>query len=300
VTFPDGLATTTVTVGPYLDGGGQPATGRVRFVPEGRVLHSPSGSVILPDAATVTLDGTGAGQVVLVASDAAGVTPRPFAYWVYWDLPGRSSPEPRRVFLPAGTADIDALLPVTSGTGPIAAPAVSSVAGLSGAVSATDLADAIATQPALGIYATGDAVAAAVDRSILVVTRSSPFTAPTGFQDLALPTVESDSAAAYDPATGRYTIPVTADYDVLASVRRADGAAPAGNKNLGIGVDAVGTNDSPYFSWFPLSDSLRQGFIYNRTRHFAAGTVVRMFIFGDNAGDVGCQAASLSIVLVRK
>lgn len=51
MTFPDGLATTIVTAGPYLDGGGQPAAGRVRLVPEGRVLHSPSGAVILADLA---------------------------------------------------------------------------------------------------------------------------------------------------------------------------------------------------------------------------------------------------------
>lgn len=160
MTFPDGLATTIVTAGPYLDGGGQPAAGRVRLVPEGRVLHSPSGAVILPDAATITLDG-GAGQTTVVASDADGVTPNPFAYWVYWDLPGRSSPEPRRVFLPAGTVDLDALQPSTSGTGPIAVPAVSSVAGLSGAVTAAQVAAAVATQPALAAAADGAAAGTA-------------------------------------------------------------------------------------------------------------------------------------------
>lgn len=147
--LPTGLATAVVTVGPYLTADGTPAAGTVRFVPEGRVLHAPTGSVILPDGATVTLDGGGAGQVTLAASDADGVIPNPFAYWVYWELPGRSSPEPRRVFLPAGTVDVDALLPSTSATGAIAVPAVSSVAGLSGAVSAAQLA-AVATLGTLG------------------------------------------------------------------------------------------------------------------------------------------------------
>lgn len=145
--LPAGLATVTVTIGPYLTADGAPASGRVRFVPEAQLLHTPSGSVILPDGVTVALDGTGAAQVVLPASDAPGITPTPFRYQVWWDLPGRTAPAPLWISLPAATpaVDLDALLPAASGSGPVAVPAVSSVAGLTGPVTAGDLAAAVAS-----------------------------------------------------------------------------------------------------------------------------------------------------------
>jgi hypothetical protein len=143
--LPNGLPTVTVTIGPYVTADGAPASGTVTFQPEGRAVHSPSGAVILGAPMPVTLDGSGAGTITLPASDAPGLTPNPLGYWVFWRLNGAPSPDPLRVLLPAAapTVDLDLLLPSSTPAGPVAQPAVTSVAGLTGAPSAAGLLSAL-------------------------------------------------------------------------------------------------------------------------------------------------------------
>jgi len=199
--LPEGIATTVVTVGPYLTADGAHASGRVRIAPERRVVHVPSGSVILPDGVTITLED-GAGSAEVVASDADGCTPNPFAYWAHWDLQGRTSPEPARVLLTGAEVDADTLLPTTSGTGPIAIPgggssfsgAYSDLAGrpafadvatsgayadLTGAPSIPDSPDDIGAQPAgdyqpAGSYQpAGDYVTSETITTIVTLTQAA-------------------------------------------------------------------------------------------------------------------------------
>lgn len=144
--LPTGLATVTVTVGPYLTADGTAASGTVTFQPEARAVHTPSGAVVLPAQMTVTLDAAGAGTITLPPSDDPGLAPNPLGYWVFWRLNGAPSPDPQRIMLPAAvpTVDLDLLLPATTPAGPVGFPGVMSVAGLTGpVVSAGDLGAAL-------------------------------------------------------------------------------------------------------------------------------------------------------------
>jgi hypothetical protein len=124
--LPSGLQTVTVTFGPYLAPDGTPAAGTVTFQPHARRAHTASGTVLSDGQVTVTLDGTGGGQVTLPASDAADTNPTSVRYTVFWRLAGMPERAPSRVFLPAATPtiDLDQLTPTTDGGGPVAVPAV--------------------------------------------------------------------------------------------------------------------------------------------------------------------------------
>lgn len=162
--------------------------------------------------------------------------------------------------------------------------------------------DVLSPMGAGEVAASRDYVDEAVERSSLIVADQQPFSLPTNFQDIVIANVVQDTEGGYDPATGIYTIPFTGTYDVLASVRVTDNVVPSPGsaQNVGLGVDVVGTNDSPFFTWYPLTSAMRQGFIYNRSRLFNAGQQVRFFGYGENGGAVPMQAASLSINLIRK
>jgi len=144
--LPDGLATVTVDVGPYLRSDGSAARGTVTFQPEAPLLHVPTGTKILDAPTVVTLDDDGVGSVVLPASDDPGSSPSLLGYWVFWQLSGVEAPQARRVLLPAAVPQVplESLLPVaTSVVAPASVPAVSSIAGLTGTLTAEQLAEVL-------------------------------------------------------------------------------------------------------------------------------------------------------------
>jgi peptidoglycan/xylan/chitin deacetylase (PgdA/CDA1 family) len=136
--LPDGLATVTVTVGPYLTADGKPAAGEVRFEPAALQRHTPSGSVLLQRPVVVRLDDDGAGSVILPASDADGIVPTGVTYRVTYALRhGAPSPPPFDVLLPSSTptVDLDQLAPATAyAASPSASPFVRTVNGQTGDV----------------------------------------------------------------------------------------------------------------------------------------------------------------------
>lgn len=86
MSLPLGLSTVTVTCGPYTDATGAPYAGTVTFEPSTPVVWTATGQVVLEGVVSVTLGGTGAGQVTLPASDAAGLSPAGFTYRVSFNL----------------------------------------------------------------------------------------------------------------------------------------------------------------------------------------------------------------------
>jgi hypothetical protein len=116
--LPAGLATVTVTAGPYLLGDGTAARGTVRLQPEQQAVHLTTGAVVLGASVSATLDG-GSTTLTVPASDDPNLTPNPLAYWVTWDLRAMPSPPPRRVLLPASqpTVDLDLTAPLPAPTG---------------------------------------------------------------------------------------------------------------------------------------------------------------------------------------
>jgi hypothetical protein len=160
VALPNGVATVTATAGPYLLADGSVASGRVWLIPETRVVHAATGAVITPDGVAITLDPTtGLGSAVVAAGDDPSLSPNPFRYRVLWELVGRSNPEPTYVLLPAAnaTADLDNMVPATSGAGPVSVPAVTSLAGLSGALTAAQVL-AVLLPPPLPVPVSGSYV----------------------------------------------------------------------------------------------------------------------------------------------
>lgn len=148
MSFPDGLQTVTVTTGPHLDITGAPLAGRkVRLTPEWKLEHEPSGAWLLPTAAVGVLDFNGMASIVVPASGAAGLKRTNVRYLVSYDLgAGIAAPAPFYVLLPAAapTVDLEALVPVEGADGStVALPTVTSLAGLSGAVTADQVAQAL-------------------------------------------------------------------------------------------------------------------------------------------------------------
>lgn len=145
MTLPSGVLTATVTFGPYMDDAGAPRSGTVVFRTSSKRVWTATGEVIMPRALTVTLNGSGAGSIVLPAtdqpgfSDGAGNSVTNWTYTADDQLTGSNSA--RRTFmLPTGgvddlTVDLDLLTPVTSTTGTtVALPSVLSVDGRTGVV----------------------------------------------------------------------------------------------------------------------------------------------------------------------
>lgn len=139
--LPVGLATVTVTVGPYLSPDGTPLAGTVTFAVPERITHLTTGAVIVDKAATLTLDTDGTGSIVLPATDDPNLTPTDFTYDVTVEV-GRSVKYTRTVVLPSAspTVDLDLLATTPASNGnEVLAPVVTNVEGLTGAVTLNEL-----------------------------------------------------------------------------------------------------------------------------------------------------------------
>lgn len=150
MSLPALLDTVTIAVGPYLDATGGAASGTVTFTPSSRLLWTATGTVVLEGPVSVTLGSLGTASVELPATDAAGLNVTGFTYTVDWNLKAGGKAVPVRslaVALPAAAPSVTlgSLVPAETGTTvDVVLPAVLSVAGLSGTVTAAGLADELA------------------------------------------------------------------------------------------------------------------------------------------------------------
>lgn len=154
--LPGDVTTCSITFGTYTDAAGNPLaslTGRLFPVDPGtgrrvRLVNSTTGHVFLPSDVPITITA-GVGTVGPIPhTDNTSLSPTGFAYRIEWDVASsRPSPGNRNVLLPsaAGPAiDYDLLIDADTVTGAdVAQPAVTSVAGLTGAPSAEQVADAL-------------------------------------------------------------------------------------------------------------------------------------------------------------
>ena len=155
--LPVGVLTAVVRFGPMIDDQGVPFAGKVTFTASRPKVWAATGTPIMPRALTVTLDETGQGEIVLPATDQDGFTDgagnavKDWTYRVQIDLAGRGS-DTRSFQVPTGgqpgvVMDLDLLTPVPSSTGVVVAqPSVLNVAGLTGGVTASALAAALAPE----------------------------------------------------------------------------------------------------------------------------------------------------------
>lgn len=148
--LPASLDTVTVAVGPYVGASGDPATGTVTFTPSSRLLWTATGAVVLEGPVSATLGSLGTASVVLPATDAAGLNVTGFTYTVDWSLSAGGKAlaiRSQAVALPAAVPSVvlASLVPAETGTTvDVVLPAVLSVAGLTGVVTAAELADELA------------------------------------------------------------------------------------------------------------------------------------------------------------
>ena len=155
--LPVGVLTAVVRFGPMIDDQGVPFAGKVTFTASRPKVWAVTGTPIMPRALTVTLDETGQGEIVLPATDQDGFTDgagnavKDWTYRVQIDLAGRGS-DTRSFQVPTAgqpdvVMDLDLLTPVPSSTGVVVAqPSVLNVAGLTGGVTASALAAALAPE----------------------------------------------------------------------------------------------------------------------------------------------------------
>lgn len=233
MTLPSGVLTATVTFGPYMDDAGAPRSGTVVFRTSSKRVWTATGEVIMPRALSVTLNGSGAGSIVLPATDQPGFSDgagNSVTDWTYTaDIKLSGSNSDRRTFmLPTGgvddlTVDLDLLTPVTSTTGTtVALPSVLSVDGEVGVVD-TDAATAARVGDAE--TATGAAVSEAIGaapsrrygslggrRLVCIVSgRTAAFatvttSVPQG-SETSIPLAERNYSTAFGYSTNGITIP---------------------------------------------------------------------------------------------
>lgn len=144
--FPPGIDTVVVDVGRYTSQAGSNAyTGTITFTPATRRLHIASGTLLFEDP--IQLDvSSGELRVTLVASDARGFDAADVQYTVAFNITGPGGPvtiNQKSIYLTrlAPLVDLELLSPVAGATpAGVSLPYVLSVAGLSGAVSDSELA----------------------------------------------------------------------------------------------------------------------------------------------------------------
>lgn len=142
--LPPSISTVTVNFGPFLDFEGAALAGSTTFEPSTAIRHEATGTPILNKPITVEWDADGMGTVVLPASDSEGLNVTGFTYRVTHRVktPGVKNPDPKSVLLPAAApvVDLDLTVAATASNGVVVdQPAVTSVAGLTGVISAEDL-----------------------------------------------------------------------------------------------------------------------------------------------------------------
>ncbi|MFI8942742.1 hypothetical protein [Streptomyces syringium] len=103
--LPAGMQTVTVT-GTYLHPNGNPFTGRVTFTPEPVVVTSAQHDTIILGTVEAQPNDDGTITAILLATDAAGITPTGWTYRVterWYEAPGRTYP----LSLPAAAPAVD-------------------------------------------------------------------------------------------------------------------------------------------------------------------------------------------------
>lgn len=104
MSLPSGLDKVTLT-GKYETVSGSPLSGTVRF--EGPTwLVDTGNNIVFTADQSVTLDGTGAFSIQLVATDATGVVPNPFTYQVVEHI-GSMRTHRYTISLPKANATVD-------------------------------------------------------------------------------------------------------------------------------------------------------------------------------------------------
>jgi hypothetical protein len=131
----------------------------------------------------------------------------------------------------------------------------------------------------------------------LNVTNDVPYSILNNtFDTLRLPTVVTDSAAAFNTSTNIYTVPVSGVYDISLKFRLTDSTASGISYGLGVGPTNA---DSAQFSWY-VGAPVRSGALYRRTSYFAAGTLLRAFAYyAGNMATNGIFSSDLTILRVR-
>jgi lysophospholipase L1-like esterase len=158
--LPGDVTTTTLTFGPYTDAKGLAALvaagGKLFAVDPSsnrriRLTHRASGQVIVPEPVAITIASDGTGSLAGIPhTGQATISPAGYAWRVEWALQtGDKHPSPGNLtfVVPSGaTADFDLLVPAaTVPAVAISQPTVASVAGLTGAPTAQQVVDALAT-----------------------------------------------------------------------------------------------------------------------------------------------------------
>lgn len=148
MSLPPVIQTVTVSFGPFIDFQGQPLRGSTTFEPSTPVLAEATGTPILNRTIVVEWDADGMGTVILPATDSVGLDRTGFTYRVTHRTYDSGVPAPTggNIMLPAAApnVDLDLLVPVTASNGIVVEqPAVTSVAGLTGAPTAGDLVTAM-------------------------------------------------------------------------------------------------------------------------------------------------------------
>lgn len=183
MTLPVGLPLVTISTGPHTDFRGVPYTGGIEVTPSTPVIWAATGAVLLDGAITALLDAAGALSLPLPATDASGLTVQGFTYTVRFNFRS-SSGEPAEILpiiiqLPqaAPTVDLDLMATITSSTGvQVGLPAVVSVAGVSGAITAAALKNALGLGSAAYTSTTAYDPAGAATAA---VSGLAPLTSPT-------------------------------------------------------------------------------------------------------------------------
>lgn len=103
--YPPDLTTVTIRFGPYLDVAGNIATRQAFIVsPPAPVIHTPTGTVLIPTRVRVETGADGTAEVVVPATDDPNITPQDFTYRIE---PPPWMGEPLDVPAPASVPVID-------------------------------------------------------------------------------------------------------------------------------------------------------------------------------------------------
>ncbi len=102
--LPVGLDKVTLT-GKYESIDGSPLSGTITIEGPSWIVD-PTNNLVFTANESVTLDGTGAFSIILVATDATGVVPNPFTYQVVENITGMRTHR-YRISLPKANPTVD-------------------------------------------------------------------------------------------------------------------------------------------------------------------------------------------------